>query len=330
MISTKSGTIGKLLLASASLFPPQSSHGEEQRVITPSPSSREQGALAINTLSFPLGFDAPDLPERVLQKTRELSIDPTTVKLQEGMWVECNADGCTPLLVATNEERKAFQTNTPIKGLRTGDTLTITGHRYKSHKVEAESNYGIPGLGKFTTESDGTKTFTPAPDFEGTVARRSEKVLVNRGTTSAIKGTNSSRTISYSAEKLGELQEEIQNQLDTNFVLIISVPKLCPPCRSYKATVANAVQVNYGGPKVSFVTINFNSFEEARRRMGTVKVFPTTVVYKAVQQGFQSEEKSDDATHNQFFLPSIARPSSTYSGALTPSSLDIVIKRALK
>ena len=64
--------------------------------------------------------------------------------------------------------------------------------------------------------------------------------------------------------------------------------------------------------------------------MGTVKVFPTTVVYKAVEQGVQSEQTTAENPDKQLFLPSITRHSSTYSGALTQSSLDTVIKRALK
>ena len=330
MISTKPSNIGKILLAGATFFPSVSSRGAEEQLTTQPPQSPELDNLLPNSLTLPPRFDTPEIPERVLQKARELAIDPTTIKLEDKMWVECTAGGCTPLLPATKEEIQAIQKPTPIKGLRTGDTLAITGHRYTLHKVEAEKNYGIPGLGTFTTEGDGTKTFTPSPGFEGTVVRSSGKVQESQRAISTPAGTNPSRAVAYSPEKLREVQEEIQSQLDTTFVLIISVPKLCPPCRSYKATVANAAKVDYGDRKVSFVTLNFDSFEEARRKMGTVKVFPTTVVYKAVEQSVQSEQTTAENPDKQLFLPSITRPSSTYSGALTQSSLDTVIKRALK
>lgn len=330
MISTKSSTVAKLLLAGATLFPPSLSNGTEQQTTTPQPNSYDRDPLETGTLTLPLRFDAPNIPERVLQKARELAIDPTTIKLQGEMWVECNAGGCTPLLTATKEEMQAIQKPTTIKGLQTGDTLAITGHRYTLHKVEAEKSYGIPGLGKFTTEEDGTKTFTPSPDFKGTIVRSSSKAEKIQREIATPSGKNTSRAVNYSSEKLREAQEEIQNQLDTTFILIISVPKLCPPCRSYKATVANAAQVDYGNSKVSFVTLNFDSFEEARRRMGTIKVFPTTVVYKAIEQGEQSEQSAAGNPDKQLFLPSITRPSSTYSGALTQNGLDTVIKRALQ
>jgi thiol-disulfide isomerase/thioredoxin len=309
--------------------------GQRENKPGAAPTSPLGNPLSSDLLKLPSLEKNIDLPQRVLDKAAEKGINPATIKLEQGKWLECTDKSCTVLLEATKEEIQRYNKPEVIKGLRTGESLSITGHTYSTHRVEADKNYGIPGLGSFTTEADGTRTFTPDVNFKGTVTR-DNKAATNTGKAeSRNQGTTTKNSsaevveVSYSKDDLKKIHDRLTLELDTTFVFVISVPSQCPPCRTYKQELKNAAAQYSRDSKVAFVTINFDSFEQARQVMGDVTLFPTTIVMPAIKSDtFTYEYDANWAAKP--FLQAIKRPGYQVEGVKQPGPLRDIVSQTLK
>ena len=221
-----------------------------------------------------------ELPERVRDLAIARGLDTAIIKYEDKKWLVCTDSSCTLLADATREEIARYEKPTTLDGLRTGDTLTIIGHKYRSHIVESEKDYGIPGLGNFSRRLDGTVTFTPAQDFTGSVT------LGKRAQGTAPKASGAEVfSAEYGQQVLRDVRQRILTERDTTFVLVISVPSQCPPCRQYKGDIAQAAQEKLDDQKEAFITINFHSFDEASAVAGDIRLFPTSIVFPAMDKG---------------------------------------------
>lgn len=332
-----SQSLAALTLAALSFLPFSAKAQEEagQKEKTPAaPTSPLHNPFKDNVLILPSLDTKVDLPQRILDKAAEKRIDPATIKLEQGMWVQCTNAGCTPILEATQDELQKYNKPVAIKGLRTGDVLSITGHRYSTHRVEADRKYGIPLLGTFTTEADGTKTFTPDVNFKGTVTQgektgvNTDKSKPNLQDTSVKSGSAEVVEVSYSKDNLKAIHDRLTLELDTTFVFVISVPSKCPPCRTYKQELKNAAAQYSADSKVAFVTVNFDSFDQARRIMGEVKSFPTTIFMPAIKSDTFAYEYDPNWATKPFLL-AIKRPGLQAEGVYKPGPLQQVISQTL-
>ncbi len=284
----------------------------------------------LRSLTITTDLKDVDLPERIVAIALEKGLDLATIKLEAGQWVECTEQGCTPLVAATPDEVATYGKPQIITGLRTGETLEISGHSYSRHVVESEPKYGIPGLGSFTTNADGSKTFTPYKEFKGVVRRAS----TTKSTTSSpssqpqIKGAEVT-TIDYSRDNLGQIRSRLVQELTTTFVLVISVPSECEPCVLYKPNIEEAARRYSDKEGVVFVVINFQSFSEARRVIGTLRLFPTTVVFPALPANTSSTDLHAANWHSKSFLSGLNRPGYKHIGNTAPGPLRELISKGL-
>jgi hypothetical protein len=253
-------------------------------------------------------------------------IDPAIIKYEEKQWLVCTDSSCTLLAAATQEEIARYGKPKTLDGLRTGDELTITGHRYRSHVVESEKDYGIPGLGTFSRRLDGTVTFTPAQEFTGnvTIGKR------GRGNAPATSGAEV-LSVEYGQQVLRDVRQRILTERDTTFVLVISVPSQCPPCRQYKGDIAQAAREKPADHKETFVTVNFQSFDEARTVAGDIGLFPTTIVFPAMAKGDDTPFKEMPKWERLPFLKAVGeRPGLLVEGRKLAGALRGIMEEALK
>jgi hypothetical protein len=310
------------VLSCLSLLPAGSALGQEGRekaAQDDKPAAQSTTEMpetpTLSDLALPLQDQGADLPQRVLDEAMSQGIETSGIKLEMGQWVACTDGSCIPLLPATGEEIAKYGKPEILTGLKVGDELIITEHHYKRHVVESEPNYGIEGLGKFSTGANGKKTFTPDPSFKGTVYRtkgdgtRSPAVVQDVNLASGLLEFNYSQdNLAESLKNLSDLRNRILGEPGTTFVLVVSVPSQCKPCVQYKPLVeeaaSQAAQKNEG---VVYVVYNFENFAQTTKVTG-VSRFPTTVVFPAVASANPFTDYSARDWQSKPFLMGISRP----------------------
>jgi hypothetical protein len=311
------------VFALSTFFPP-TGRGQEAAPQTPAvapattPGSSPAKADTTPALKLPDAKKLAEVPPRVVELAAAKGIDPADIKLEGTMWVACKGEECTPIAKALPEEMSARQEKLVLRKLHQGDSLTITGHSIKSHRIEAP-DYGIPGLGKFTREPDGTISFEADMDFKGTVEFN---VAESRPSNSRV-GTGVSVHRPYSTEYLREIQEVLGDPA-MKVVLVVSVPKFCGSCRIFKADVATAAGGYSKSDNVRIFTVDFVSFEEARAVMGPLQSFPSTIVFPA--GGTVSSQLEGTPTFP--FIPNVGRFNQQYFGRMESGPLVKIINEA--
>lgn len=292
----------------------KNSQGNRDSLVAP---DRELGTNPLLVaLSLPSREQEAEVPQRVIDAAVAGGFELSTIKLEKGLWVACIGEGCSPILPATEEEIATYDKPKTISGLKVGDELTITGHTSNRHIIEREPDYGIPGLGSVSTGPDGRRTFTPAPEFKGTV-RRAEGAVQSPSpaSTQAPKASStllefeySQRNIEESRRNLAGIRERILGEPGTTFVVVISVPNECPPCRQYKPLFEQAArQAAENKENVVHVVFNFETFAAATKVTG-VSRFPTTVFFPAVAPGTMFTDNAAKDWQSKPLLAGITRP----------------------
>jgi hypothetical protein len=316
--SKRNNTIAGLALSVFSFIPTdysvaqttsnKDSEGDRTSLVKPSQEPATDSPLSAlslrNTSVTPL--QDVDLPARVIDEATAKGLDLSTMKLEKDQWVSCTDGSCTPVLKATPDELAKYNKPKVITGLSTGVTLTITGHKYSNHVIEREPAYGIPGLGTFTTAADGTRTFTPASEFKGTVSHPQPKL-------------SASVELDYSRETLAAIRARLIREPGTTFVVVISVPSQCPPCEQYAPIVREAAS-NSRDPSVVYKILNFNTFEEATAVTGVTR-FPTTLFFPALPEGTRIDDPNAANWQSRPLLDGLKRPGYKHQGPLTMGPL---------
>lgn len=284
----------------------------------------------LRSLTLKTDLQDVDLPARVMSLALEKGLDLSIIKLEAGQWVECTEQGCAPLTAATPEEISTYGKPQVITGLRVGDALEISGHSYSRHILENGTNYGIPGLGTFETNADGSKTFTAYKEFKGVVRRTSTMKSTPSAPVSQPQMKSAEVvTIDYSRENLAQIRVRLTQELDSTFVLVISVPSECEPCVLYKTNIAEAARRFSDKDGVVFVVVNFQSFAEARRVVGTLRLFPTTVVFPALPEKTNLTDPHAANWYSKPFLSGLNRPGYKHVGNTAPGPLRELITKGL-
>lgn len=318
----------------ATTFFPQTGRAQETTPQTPAVApANSDPTLA---LKLPEAKKLAEIPARIVELAATKGIDPADIKLEGAMWVACKGEECTPIAEALPSEITAREEKLVLRKLRQGDSLTITGHSIKSHKIEAP-DYGIPGLGTFKRQSDGTISFEAYEGFKGTVEYktaepRNSSPVKRAGELQNAKsrpGTEVAVHRPYSTEYLGEMQEVLRDPA-MKVVIVVSVPNLCGPCRIFKNDVATAAGGYGKGDNVKIFTIDFTSFDEARTVMGPLKSFPATIVFPAGQtQVAGAGTREGGGAPTLPFIPNTGRPYQQQFGRMESGPLRKFINEAV-
>jgi hypothetical protein len=335
-------------LLAAATFMPQMGRAQEGTFTEKVPASAQDKLLETSpaelfSLKVPDAKKLAEIPPRILEAASKIGVDPADIKLESGVWVACKGDQCTLIDKALPGEGTKRQEKLVLRGLRQGDMLTITGHSLiTSHTLEAP-DYGIPGLGKFSRQSDGSVSFEASRDFKGTVEYKGSESRVVRGSAPAMAEQEKPQKAeaqkpqpqttagaplhkTHSAEYLQEIKAILANR-NTTVVLVVSVPHLCPPCRDFKGDVATAANGYKKGDKVQFATIDFTSFEDARAVMGPITAFPATFVFPARPGQKEGKEMAQEQAAAALpFIPNAGRPYQERFGRMESGPLRDFIK----
>jgi hypothetical protein len=313
----------------ATTFFPQAGRGQETTPQTPAVAPAiASGPSPVNTdptlaLKVPDAKKHAEVPAGIVELATAKGIDPADIKLEGVMWVACEGEQCTPIAKALPSEIPAREEKLVLRKLRQGDSLIITGHPIQSHRVEAP-DYGIPNLGTFKRQPDGTISFEAYENFKGTVEYNTKEPR----TVSPVAATEVSVHRPYSAEYLREIQKVLADPA-MKVVMVVSVPNQCEPCRLFKNDVATAADGYGKSDKVKIFTIDFASFEEARAVMGPLKSFPATIVFPARDAqaaGAGSLEAGGALTLP--FIPNAGRPYQQHFGRMESGPLRKFINEA--
>jgi thiol-disulfide isomerase/thioredoxin len=282
-----------------------------------------------------------ELPPRIRDLALAKGIDPATIKLQKDTWVVCEGESCTILAKALPDEGLPAQRKAVLRGLRPGDTITILGHSIKTHTIEQPERYGIPDLGTFTRQQDGSVVFEAYDSFKGTVtfdgggSRVVQDVAPVEGAKDSVAkktpGAETKAVITkpYSTEYLKELRALLADN-DTTLVLIVSVPKLCGPCRDYKPDIEAVAKSLKDVRNVRFAVIEFSNFDVPRAVIGPIKSYPATFIVEPGedQQPLKGGAASDEAPRLPF-VPALGRPFKVEFGRMTQGPLATFVKKSL-
>ena len=324
------------VLAAATFFP-QMGRGQEETPKNPAvaPASAPESSPGLAgqglALKLPDAKKLAEIPPRIVELAAAKGIDPADIKLESGMWVACKGELCTPIDKALPSELSAQQEKLVLRGLRQGDSLTITGHPIRSHKIEAP-DYGIPGLGMFRRQSDGTISFEAYKDFKGTVEFSGVQPRPSAPQPSTQRvDTRISVHKPYSTEYLTEISGYLQDP-QMRVVLVVSVPNLCGPCRVFKSDVATAASEYDKSVKLKICTVDFPTFEQARAVMGPLEGgFPAVVVFPPSDGQAQGLQKAPDggAGPKLPFIPNAGRPYEQRFGRMQSGPLREFINNAV-
>jgi len=300
-------------------------------------------ASGTSTLAMPDAATLAQVPPRIRDLALTKGIDPANVKLQKDTWVACEGESCTILAKALPDEVIPTQQKIVLRGLRPGDTVSISGHSIKSHTIEQPERYGIPDLGTFTRQKDGSVVFEAYDSFKGTVtfdgggSRVVHDVAPVQGAKEQVAKkapgaeTRAVITKPYSSEYLKELRALLDDK-DTTLVLIVSVPNLCGPCRDYKPdieAVAKSLK-DVNGSKVRFAVIEFSNFSTPRSVIGPIQSYPATFI---VQPGGDRQPLNEGAQRDEAlrlpFITALGRPFEAKFGRMSQGPLRTFVRESL-
>jgi len=263
--------------------------------------------------------EATKLPDRVASLAKDRGFNPEDVKLEGGQWVACVGGACHIIGKSLPDEIKTWQEQRSMSGLRVGDLLEITGHaKVSQHVVDRGETYGIPGLGEFKAQPDGSKTFIPNPAFLGTVVKIKSAPV-------PAKSTSGLQHRPYEQDLLSSFEELLRSDPDKTFVLVISVPSLCGPCRQYIHDIEAVASSYPSAIKREFFVIDFPSFESARQQMGNIKAFPATLILPPQRA---DESRVDGDRSSGPFLDRLRGPGFQLHGRLNERQLEREIVKA--
>lgn len=336
----------KAVLALATIIPPVAvaqEGGVSQGQKPPATSGDLVGprASGTSTLAMPDAATLAQLPPRIRDLALTKGIDPANVKLQKDTWVACEGESCTILAKALPDEVIPTQQKIVLRGLRPGDTISISGHSIKTHTIEQPERYGIPDLGTFTRQKDGSVVFEAYDSFKGSVtfdgggSRVVHDVAPVQGAKEQVAKkapgaeTRAVITKPYSSEYLKELRALLDDK-DTTLVLIVSVPNLCGPCRDYKPDIEAVAKSLKDVSNVRFAVIEFSNFSTPRSVIGPIKSYPATFI---VQPGEEPKPLKGDAGRDEVprlpFIPALGRPFKVEFGKMNQAPLRSFVKESL-
>ena len=239
-----------------------------------------------------------NIPAPVIAKALQFGLKIEDIKLQEGMWVGCTDSSCIPLgkassfktddknakpddkqaekKQATEEEKKAALAK-QLQSLPVGSTIKVidpapgTRSEFVLSKQEAQlggSGFGIGGFGSFKKNSDGTYSFSKAPEL------KNEIEVVVPGTAKNIE-TNIKNVAS-----MKEAREYISSHPKEGIMVLGTVPSLCPPCRTLEGILPNMINdLKAEGAPVTVLRMEYDSFESAKKEFGSGATFPYMALF---------------------------------------------------
>jgi hypothetical protein len=236
------------------------------------------------------------IPDSVRRRAEEQKIDIATVKKVGEIWASCGKDSqgreycieISPSNVAVSYEKPRVFVEA-ISGLRMGASLQFFQYGGKTSTFNLEgfgattTSITLPeNQGKLDRQADGSFTFTPQKGREYRVSS---------------VGTDSVQIIDQLPKVQREAQEVVRTKdfasvnryIESNpkdeFVVVITAPAVCPPCRTLDAQIEKMIKgAEAGAPlrlKRRVIIVEYSDFEGPKvEATGPALTLPTVMLFK--------------------------------------------------
>lgn len=230
-----------------------------------------------------------DIPQDIRTEARAKMIPLDALKFENNQWSACiSRPGAPASCIILGNKNDTIATPTisvqRLTGLKNGDTLVVNRYGEKAEEIQLAFAPDTSGskennLGAFTREQDQTFTFTLDVGIEARVTKKD-------GTANQVIDTlpryKKEGDLLIRTKDLSLVNEYLEKHPNEDFLVLITVPALCSPCRALDeelSKVHQGSQAGLGATK-TFV-IEYFDFDSAKEEVvGPQGTFPTILTLK--------------------------------------------------
>lgn len=232
-----------------------------------------------------------NVPAHIAAEAQNRQLPLSSIKHMGDSWVACiNRAGSEVCIVLGKEavaivEASTSTSETRLDDLRSGDRLVI--HKYGQLAYEttiraselqpSQQTVPIADVGYLTPFEDGRFAFVPLPNCQAriTAFSRGTMRVLDRLPHYQREGASIVRT-----KDVNLVKEYINSHANESFVVLVTVPSLCEPCRQMDIVLTGGAVGAPQSPAVKTFILEYFAFEDAERELlGPHALFPTTLVF---------------------------------------------------
>lgn len=174
-----------------------------------------------------------------------------------------------------------------MEGIKSGDTLKIYryGEKVNEYKFNVSSpnvySTTVPDLGKFTKAKNGTFALTPKENEQYRIVNsKNPNIMIDNIPRYVRESKNIVRT---KDSKL--VSDYISKHPLDSFIVIVTVPSYCPPCRTLDHTLSHLIKEDNFDSSLEeenvkvFILEQFDFQSGKENALGEKGIFPSLLVY---------------------------------------------------
>jgi hypothetical protein len=232
------------------------------------------------------------IPSHIAEEALLKQLPLSSVKRVGDSWVACVDHAGSEVCIVLGKQTAAAPVSAAspaeqgLSDLRAGDRLIV--HKYGQLAYETTVNTSaVQAAPRQTLEVTDVGYLTPAPNGSLTFyPHRNCQARIS------VYGGGKVRTVDYLPryQREGEriirtkdvslVKEYIDSHAEESFVVLVTVPSQCEPCRKMDGILTSGVAAESSLPQVKTFILEYFAFEDAERELlGPDALFPTTLVF---------------------------------------------------
>jgi len=240
----------------------------------------------------PIEQQKASIPSHIAEEALLKQLPLSSVKRLGDSWVACVDQAGSEVCIVLGKQTAAAPVSVSSSGeqslsdLRAGDRLIV--HKYGQLAYETTVNTNaVHAAPRQTLEVTDVGYLTLAPNGSLTFyAHRNCQARIS------VYGGGKVRTLDclprYQREgeriirtkDVSLVKEYIDSHADESFVVLVTVPSQCEPCRKMDGILTSGVTAGASLPEVKTFILEYFAFEDAERELlGPDALFPTTLVF---------------------------------------------------
>lgn len=232
------------------------------------------------------------IPSHIAEQALVKQLPLSSIKRLGDSWVACIDQAGSEVCIVLGKHTTAAPApaSSPaeqsLNGLRAGDRLVV--HKYGQLAYETtvdttamlaspQQTLEIADVGYLTSAQNGSLSFYPHRSCQARITAYSRGMVrtLDRLPRYQREGERIIRTKDVSLVK-----EYIDSHADESFVVLVTVPSQCEPCRQMDVVLTSEATAEPSLPEVKTFILEYFTFEDAERELlGPHALFPTTLVF---------------------------------------------------
>ncbi len=246
--------------------------------------------------------NAMQIPRHVLRLAHARGLADADIKPMGDNWVACSkandgTDSCTVLCrIESSPVAHIPSMESVISDVRVGDSIVVQEYgqpartiAFTSEMASRSRDVEVDGVGTLRLVSAGQYNFQMSPALEarasvaGRISSQIDQLPRFRRETTNIVRTHDFRFV----------QNYIDAHADEPFIVIVTVPALCEPCRQMDTWLTHAKDPSTKGIPVKTFILEYFAFHEAEQEvLGPGAIFPTTLIYPSASRSGNQPRQS--------------------------------------